>query len=85
MKALASEPDAIHFLNEAYKHCKPIACDEASRKLLEATYFFKGVNDDTTDKGLIVQSNLKKLSKEFIAAIAQHRFWEREKRRRVPA
>ena len=85
VKALANEPDAIHFLNEAYKHCKPIACDEASRKLLEATYFFKGVNDDTTDKGLIVQSNLKKLSKEFIAAIAQHRFWEREKRRRVPA
>lgn len=28
---LVAELDAIHFLNEAYKHCKAIAADEAAK------------------------------------------------------
>src|SRR5690606_38332052 len=39
--ALKAEPDAIHFLNEAYKHCKAIAADESAKALLESTYFSK--------------------------------------------
>jgi catalase len=35
--------------------------------------------------GIILQSDPEKLSKQFVSAIAQHRFWEREKPRRVPA
>jgi catalase len=36
-------------------------------------------------EGVVVTENINKLSEQFIAAIAQHRFWEREKPRKVPA
>ena len=80
--ALEADPDAVHFLNEAYKHCKPVAFDASAMQVLEATYFAKKVGQDD---GLIIQDNTKQLSKLFIGAIAQHRFWEREKPRKVPA
>lgn len=78
--ALANDPDAVHFLNEAYRHCKAIALDEDARAVLEATYFGKDPG-----KGVIIGKDLKKLAKEFINAVAKHRFWERELPRKVPA
>jgi catalase len=80
--SLEGEPDAIHFLNEAYKHCKAIAADEGALQVLEATYFRKKLQDD---EGVIVSNDTKKLSALFIGAIAQHRFWQREKPKKVPA
>ena len=79
--ALEAVPDAVHFLNEAFKHCKAIAADEEARPLLEATYFSKKLNDE----GVITNSKPASLAKQFITAIAQHRFWNREKERKVPA
>ncbi len=87
--ALSDEADAIHFINEAYKHCKPIAADSESRGLLELTYFgnkaFKNKSIENLDKDGVIIQNGAKLSVVFIKAIAQHRFWEREKSRKVPA
>jgi len=80
--SLEAEPDAIHFLNEAFKHCKAIAADEAAQQLLDATYFSKKI---AQDDGVIVSADVNTLAAQFIAAIAQHRFWEREKPRKVPA
>jgi len=87
---LEAEADAIHFLNEAFKHCKPIAADEGARQVLEATYFSKKLPADDREEtvlseGIVLSSNLKNLGNLFIKAIAQHRFWEREKPRKVPA
>ncbi len=79
---LEAEGDAIHFLNEAFKHCKPIAAHEQAQQVLEATYFSKKVANDV---GVIVGSNAQQLATQFIDAIKQHRFWEREKPRKVPA
>lgn len=79
--ALEAEPDAIHFLNEAFKHCKAIAADEEAQPLLDATYFSKKL----TDEGIIIKNKPADLAKQFINAIAQHRFWDREKARKVPA
>ncbi len=79
---LEAEGDAIHFLNEAFKHCKPIAAHEQAQQVLEATYFSKKV---ANDEGVIVGSNAQQLATQFIDAIKQHRFWEREKPRKVPA
>ncbi len=45
---LAADPDAIHFLNEAFKHCKAIAADESAKQVLEATYFYKKLPTDTS-------------------------------------
>lgn len=87
---LEAEADAVHFLNEAFKHCKAIAADEDALQVLEATYFSKKLPDDFSDvsvltEGIIVSNDTAKLAKQFIAAIAQHRFWERELPRKVPA
>ena len=79
---LEGEPDAIHFLNEAFKHCKAIAFDKGAEQLLEATYFKKKIE---LDGGILMGDNVSKLAPLFISAIAQHRFWEREKPRKVPS
>ncbi len=87
---LAGEPDAIHFLNEAYKHCKAIAADEQALQVLNATYFNKKIQTNDTLKkmqehGLLVSDDIELLSQSFIIAIGKHRFWERELNRTVPA
>jgi len=79
---LAADPDAVHFLNEAYRHCKAIAADADAMPVVENTYFSKKV---PLDEGVIVTDDLAALSTQFIAAIAMHRFWDREVSRRVPA
>jgi len=75
--ALIAQPDAIHFVNEAYKHCKAIAANGDAVNLLHKS----NARNNSSDEGLIID----KPAKDFIKAIAQHRFWEREKERKVPA
>jgi catalase len=87
---IEAEADAVHFLNEAFKHCKAIAADASAMQVLEATYFSKKLPADFSDKsvmmeGIIVSDNADKLADQFILAISQHRFWEREKPRKIPA
>lgn len=87
---LKSEADAVHFLNQAFKHCKPIAADDGARELLEATYFASrlpenGSESTVLSEGVVINSNVKKLAAQFVKAIAMHRFWEREKPGKVPA
>ncbi|TDE49073.1 catalase [Flavobacterium sp. GT3P67] len=85
--ALKEEPDAIHFINEAYKHCKAIAADGAGADFVYLTAAgVKIQNEDKADKNnLTIGVLLNRDAKEFIKAIAQHRFWEREKTGKVPA
>jgi len=87
---LEAEADAIHFLNEAYKHCKAIAATGDALQVLEATYFAKKLPEDNSDatvmrEGVIIGTDAGNVAKQFIGAIAQHRFWEREKPRKIPA
>jgi catalase len=75
--ALQDQPNAIPFINDAYKHCKAIAADGTAVDFLQQTLIGK---EGTADKnaaanGVLINRN----AKEFIAAIAQHRFWQREK------
>jgi catalase len=81
---LEGEPDAVHFLNEAYKYCKAIAAESSALQVLKATYFSKALQDKKREDGVLIGDS-KKLPADFIKAIAQHRFWEREKPRKIPA
>jgi catalase len=86
---IAAEPEALHFINQAYKHCKAIAADAAARQVLEAAYFGKNLPDDA-DKETVLQEGIviakpDVVAERFVDAIAQHRFWERETPRQVPA
>jgi catalase len=88
--AIEADADAIHFLNEAFKHCKAIAADAAAMQVLEATYFSKKLPVDFSDQtvlkeGLVVGDEPETVADKFILAIARHRFWDREKPRKIPA
>ncbi len=87
---LAAEANAVHFLNEAFKHCKPIAAHNDAVQVVEATYFSKKLppdfNDDTVlVEGVLVGDAGEAFAKLFVKMIAMHRFWDREKPRLVPA
>jgi catalase len=87
---LEADADAVHFLDEAYRHCKVIAADPDAMQVLRATRFGRKfpevVTADTpVEAGIIVNSNRPQLEQEFITAVSQHRVWEREDERKVPA
>lgn len=87
---LAADPDAVHFLNEAFRHCKAIGADTDAIQVLRETYFAKKIPADpssepTLEEGIVLDDKIKSLAKKFIKAVAQHRFWDREKPRKVPA
>ena len=77
LKTLAADADALHFVAEAYKHCKPITTavqgEDFLRKALPAVKL--------PSTGITADGNLEK----FIQNILKHRFWEREENPVVPA
>jgi catalase len=75
---VGAEPDAIHFISQAYKHCKAIAYSKEAAELLKAA----SIDITAGDPGVVSESNNKDT---FVSAIAQHRFWDRETARKVPA
>jgi catalase len=84
IKALIAEPGAIHFVNQAYKHCKAIATNGSGKEFLDQSYVGQKLNNkdmDSAKLGIIID----KSPKDFVKAIAQHRFWEREEFSKVPA
>jgi len=84
-QALLAEPDAIHFVNEAYKHCKAIAATGDGASLLRASYVPEAGKKDQSAEAGSLGVLIDASAEDFINAIAQHRFWEREKARKVPA
>ena len=88
--ALAAEADAIQFLNEAFKHCKPIGAATDALELLNETYFGRKLPTIFTEaevmlSGIIIGDGDADMAGIFIKAIAQHRFWDREKPPKIPA
>ncbi len=87
---LEADPDAIHFLDEAFRHCKAIAADTDALQVLRSTYFGRKLPEDRSletalTEGIIIGDNAENIGQQFIEAIKQHRFWDREKPRKVPA
>jgi catalase len=93
--ALVDESDAIHFVNEAYKHGKAIAATGAGVDLLRASHLGATglVSTDSHGRQVVVEDGVvfshaaqtDNVAAEFISAIAQHRYWEREVKNHVPA
>ena len=81
--ALSEEADAIEFVNEAFRHCKAIAATgEGVNFIKNETY----AGRTESDKAVILSEDISKdTTQNFISAIAQHRNWERETARKVPA
>jgi catalase len=65
--------DAIHFVEEAFKHYKPIAATGAGRGLLGSAL----PRDAGAQPGIVTGPSAGAISGAFIRAIAQHRFYDR--------
>ena len=78
---LQQDADAVRFVNEAYRHCKSIAASAAGVELLKAAAY-PGAVDILGGEGVVTatDTHVAELTTAFIAAIAQHRFWNRELR-----
>ena len=83
--ALKAESEVLNFVDEAYKHCKPIAATGAGVGLLAGLLREKFIEANTdgevdanqgvvTSRGAVTDN----FALAFIKAIAQHRHWERE-------
>ena len=83
----------IDFINQAFKHCKAIGATSEAIKLLSETNIeninFVDLKSKVTvsDKGVVTSylGSTSEFNEAFIAAIAQHRHWIREKTENVPA
>ncbi len=93
--ALRGEGDAIHFINEAFRHCKAIAATGEGLDLLISSSITDPSGGAKQSEAAIVAlpgvvaertpADVKAVAQRFIAAIAEHRFFAREKMGRVPA
>lgn len=83
-KILIDDADAVHFINETFKHCKPIAADGDGIDLLKSTHAGNRIDTNAKDNaelGILLDKSIA----DFASAIRQHRFWARENRSKVPA
>ena len=95
VEMLQGEGDALHFINEAYKHCKAIAATGAGIELLRVSYVGTEIipepnaegNQLAAEEGVIIghDADVGDVAAKFIHAIALHRHWNREMKDAVPA
>ena len=82
VNALRADAMAVHFVNEAYKHCKAIAVTGAGAALLPAIAHdgTKGTGERASDPGIVAGADgqVARVAATFIKAIAAHRNWVRE-------
>ena len=88
IKALQESGDAMHYVLEAYIHYKPIAA------VGEGVDFMKHIGLISKDKvnsppaGVLINSSTRvspDFKEQFLSAIAQHRFFDRQRVGAIPA
>lgn len=82
--ALEKNLDAVRFVNEAWRHCKPIAATGAGADLLaktDAAEAAAGDEAEAAELGLLLsrKRSVAATGQSLRDAVAQHRFWDREK------
>jgi catalase len=88
--SLARERDAIEFVTDAYRHCKPIAATSEGVELLRTAGLSvpnKGSRMERANgsEGILMSTEAPtgETTRSFLAAIAQHRFWTRTSKNRL--
>ncbi|MCC9135240.1 catalase [Pontibacter silvestris] len=94
IEALLKEGDAVHFVNEAFKHCKAIATSGNGIALLQKAevigidFADKSSEKVISDKGVVTagkEADADEFASQFIEAIKKHRHWNREEKSMVPS
>jgi catalase len=80
VKELAQLGQAMEFLKDQYRHCKPILALGASAALLEGAGIWQTLPSGEKDPGVLYcqDGNAAKAVEPFVEAIAKHRHFERE-------
>lgn len=78
LNELSQDADVMDFLNDAYRHCKIIGTQGQGIELLSGTAFASKMNNG--DQGIVPEedNDSPEFAGNFIAAVANHRFWARE-------
>lgn len=71
----------LHFVNEAYKHCKAIYFGNETDEIYKAS----NINLKQHEDSGVVQASEENSDELFIQAVANHRVWELEQERNNPA
>ena len=82
-----AEADAIEFVRDAYKHCKPVAATGEGVQLLEAARIPVGGPDDpdpADDATIVATKVTRRVTQRFTDVMAQHRLWSREPELHLP-
>ena len=77
IEALKLIPDALHFVDEAYKHGKAIAATGAGIDLVKATKTGELIGEEGEAQGVLLAKSVSHVAGKFITAIAEHRFHNR--------
>jgi catalase len=87
-QALLLNGDAVHFVLEAYKHCKSLCVIGEGAQLLRTLGIAEGEGGPAV-AGVVIGKNdppgRAQLAQDFLAAIAKHRHWARANVDSVPA
>jgi catalase len=86
-QALCKNGEAVHFVLQAYKHCKALCLIGESAELLRAAGLL--AEGATAPAGVVIGTNEPtarlQMGQDFIAAIGKHRHWGRALLEQVPA
>jgi catalase len=77
-QALANLGQAVEFIKDAYRHCKPILALGVGKRLIEAAKLPSALPSGKPDPGLLVSPAPEQAIRLFLLAIAKHRHWERQ-------
>lgn len=77
VNALQGSGDALHFIQEAFKHYKPVAASGEGADFFQAAGIAAEPGVVTGENGAITSA--------FLEAIGQHRFWDRQLPAQMPA
>jgi catalase len=77
---LAKSPDAIQFVSDQYRHCKPILVMGHGKMLAEAAGVKAVLQSGEIDSGVLIFQNegLDQILPQFMESIAAHRHFDRE-------
>jgi catalase len=91
---LQQQGNALHFVNEAFQHCKPISALGEGIELLQSADL-QGVTAGAKSKGKVFVedgvvtmwqgASLEAFIEKFIQAISEHKYWGRSQKEPMPA
>jgi catalase len=82
---LLADPRAVEFVKDQYEHCKTLLVFEGGEELLAEAGVDEPDEDGDADPGVVVAGDgeVDEACTRFIAALAMHRHWARERQSSV--